>query len=344
MLERRHVMVSDFSDVPKVTTKVPPVTADINTFQTLTKTSRERRVKTWGLFPSQWLIYQTGGEIKVWQCLLLELFIFIAFFPSYWAFDTNTHKLQTCSRLFLYTPGCWWILDKEPHCCCVFIAAHCPTINRITRKGLIRLIQKLLWSYAAFFFCMESMCRSMITGKQNPAWERVLTSQKHFELLVVKLHLFLGDQAALGALPHRINKTHALQRHFLTAAFITETPAAPPAVVLWETTQDSLIAWPIVRVRMSVLGTSDVLRKSQNNLAEMQHRFHQNSYYTPNCVPDSLSVTVQLYSRVYNLNKTSRYDFISDEDTALLLLSFLNGNKRHYLQITKHDNRTTFFM
>lgn len=126
------------------------------------------------------------------------------------------------------------------------------------------------------------MCRSMITGKQNPGrrsgskpffkvW--VLTSQKHFELLVVKLHLFLGDQAALGALPHRINKTHALQRHFLTAAFITETPAAPPAVVLWETTQDSLIAWPIVRVRMSVLGTSDVLRKSQNNLAEIQHRF-----------------------------------------------------------------------
>lgn len=149
MLERRHVMVSDFSDVPKVTTKVPPVTADINTFQTLTKTSREWRVKTWGLFPSQWLICQTGGE-KVWQCLLLELFIFIAFFPSYWAFDTNTHKLQTCSRLFLYTPGCWWILDKEPHCCCVFIAAHCPTINRITRKGLIRLIQKLLWSYSGF--------------------------------------------------------------------------------------------------------------------------------------------------------------------------------------------------
>lgn len=58
------------------------------------------------------------------------------------------------------------------------------------------------------------------------------SSKKHFELLVVKLHLFLGDQAALGALPHRINKTHALQRHFLTAAFITETPAAPPAVVL----------------------------------------------------------------------------------------------------------------
>lgn len=121
-----------------------------NTFQTLTKASREWRVKTWGLFPSQWLICQTGGENKVWQCLLLELFIFISFFPSYWAFDTNTHKLQTCSRLFLYTPGCWWILDKEPHCCCVFIAAHCPTINRITRKGLIRLIQKLLWSYSGF--------------------------------------------------------------------------------------------------------------------------------------------------------------------------------------------------
>lgn len=61
-----------------------------------------------------------------------------------------------------------------------------------------------------------------------------LTCQKHFELLVVELHLFLGDQAALGALPHRIDETHAGQRHLLTAALITETPAAPPTVVLQE--------------------------------------------------------------------------------------------------------------
>lgn len=62
----------------------------------------------------------------------------------------------------------------------------------------------------------------------------LLTSQKHFQLLVVELHLFLGDQAALGALPHRIDEAHARQRHLLTAAFIAETPAAPPTVMLQE--------------------------------------------------------------------------------------------------------------
>lgn len=62
---------------------------------------------------------------------------------------------------------------------------------------------------------------------------KLLTPQEHFELLVIELHLFLGDQAALGALSHRIDETHAGQHHLLTAALVTETPAAPPTVVLW---------------------------------------------------------------------------------------------------------------
>lgn len=62
--------------------------------------------------------------------------------------------------------------------------------------------------------------------------EELLTCQQHFELLVVKLRLPLWHQAALGALSHRINKTHAGQRRLLTAALVAETAAAPPTVVL----------------------------------------------------------------------------------------------------------------
>lgn len=64
----------------------------------------------------------------------------------------------------------------------------------------------------------------------------VLTCQKNSELLVVELRLLLGEQAALGAMSHRVDETHAGQHHLLTAALIAETPTAPPAVMLQETT------------------------------------------------------------------------------------------------------------
>lgn len=74
-------------------------------------------------------------------------------------------------------------------------------------------------------------------GEQMPPWCfwwrcEGLTSHEHFELFVVELHLPVGHLAALGTLPHRVHETHAGQRHLLTAALITETPATPPAVVL----------------------------------------------------------------------------------------------------------------
>lgn len=63
----------------------------------------------------------------------------------------------------------------------------------------------------------------------------VLTCQKNSELLVVELRLFLGQQAALGALSHRVHEAHAGQHHLVAAALITETAAAAPAVMLQET-------------------------------------------------------------------------------------------------------------
>lgn len=60
----------------------------------------------------------------------------------------------------------------------------------------------------------------------------LLTPQQNSELLVVELHLVLGDQAALGALSHRVHETHARQHHLLAAALVAEAAAASPTVVL----------------------------------------------------------------------------------------------------------------
>lgn len=60
----------------------------------------------------------------------------------------------------------------------------------------------------------------------------MLTIHEHFELFVVELRLLLRDQGALGALPHGVHEAHARQRHFLTAALVTETLPTPSAVVL----------------------------------------------------------------------------------------------------------------
>lgn len=67
------------------------------------------------------------------------------------------------------------------------------------------------------------------------SFRTALTCQKNSELLVVELRLLLGQQAALGALPHRVHEAHAGQHHLVTAAFVTEAAAAAPAVMLQET-------------------------------------------------------------------------------------------------------------
>lgn len=60
----------------------------------------------------------------------------------------------------------------------------------------------------------------------------MLTIHEHFELFVVELGLLLRHQGALGALPHGVHEAHAGQRHFLTAALVTETLPTPSAVML----------------------------------------------------------------------------------------------------------------
>lgn len=80
--------------------------------------------------------------------------------------------------------------------------------------------------------CSPALFGSVVASRLRT--KNLLTSQKNLELLVVELHLSLGDEAALCALPHRVHETHAGQLHLLTAALITETPAAPPTVMLQE--------------------------------------------------------------------------------------------------------------
>lgn len=75
-----------------------------------------------------------------------------------------------------------------------------------------------------------SCCSLEFEWTQPELW--VLTIHEHFELLVVELGLLLRDQGALGALPHGVHEAHARQRHFLTAALVTETLPTPSAVML----------------------------------------------------------------------------------------------------------------
>lgn len=60
----------------------------------------------------------------------------------------------------------------------------------------------------------------------------VLTIHEHFELFVVELRLLQRDQGTLRALAHGVHEAHARQRHFFTAALVTETLPTPSAVVL----------------------------------------------------------------------------------------------------------------
>lgn len=60
----------------------------------------------------------------------------------------------------------------------------------------------------------------------------VLTIHEHFKLFVIKLCFFLRDEGTFSTLPHRVHKAHARQRHFFTAALVTETLSTPSAVML----------------------------------------------------------------------------------------------------------------
>lgn len=88
--------------------------------------------------------------------------------------------------------------------------------------------------------CQIKMNSEVKSGKKSQkltsrgAGGRPLTCQEDFELPVVELRLLLGQQAALGALAHRVHEAHAGQRHLPAAAFITEAAAAAPTVVLQE--------------------------------------------------------------------------------------------------------------
>lgn len=80
------------------------------------------------------------------------------------------------------------------------------------------------------------------------SFKKVLTCQENSELLVVELGLFLGQQAALGALSHRVDEAHAGQHHLVTAAFITEAAAAAPTVMLQETRRQNQLISPEIKL------------------------------------------------------------------------------------------------
>lgn len=61
---------------------------------------------------------------------------------------------------------------------------------------------------------------------------RGLTTQEHFELLVVELGLLVGHQGTLGALPDGVHEAHAPQRHLLAAALVAEALPAAATVML----------------------------------------------------------------------------------------------------------------
>lgn len=55
---------------------------------------------------------------------------------------------------------------------------------------------------------------------------RGLTTQEHFELLVVELGLLVGHQGTLGAPPDGVHEAHAPQRHLLAAALVAKVFAS----------------------------------------------------------------------------------------------------------------------
>lgn len=60
----------------------------------------------------------------------------------------------------------------------------------------------------------------------------VLTIHEHFKLFVIKLRFFLRDEGTFSTLAYRVHEAHARQRHFFTAALVTEALSASSAVML----------------------------------------------------------------------------------------------------------------
>lgn len=87
------------------------------------------------------------------------------------------------------------------------------------------------------------MANEALRGQRSgpPVLGKVPTCQKDLELPVVELRLFLGQQAALGALAHRVHEAHARQRHLPAAALVAEAAAAAPTVMLREEAD----CWPV---------------------------------------------------------------------------------------------------
>lgn len=105
----------------------------------------------------------------------------------------------------------------------------------------------------------------MAKGQRSepPILRKVLTCQEDSELPVVELRLLLGQQAALGALAHRVHETHAGQRHLPAAAFIAETAAAAPTVVLQEQADLSVVFSGTERRGQISSAGSDVLLRQE---------------------------------------------------------------------------------
>lgn len=168
LLDRRHVIVSDFSVVPKVTPKVPPL--------------RQKRESRFSLF-------------------------------------TDSGSLEK---------------------------------GRILRKSRHEESKKemLTWRGQRSESTRVRGWTGNAPANLTRSSKKVLTCQKNSELLVVELGLLLGQQAALGALSHRVDEAHAGQHHLVTAALIAEAAAAAPTVMLRETRRrDQLISPEIRRIQ-----------------------------------------------------------------------------------------------
>lgn len=87
-------------------------------------------------------------------------------------------------------------------------------------------------SHASYQFCLTQHLNKSKWDWNSIYVHLVLTIHEHFKLLVVKLCFFLRDEGTFSTLAHGVHKTHARQRHFFTAAFVTEALSTSSAVML----------------------------------------------------------------------------------------------------------------
>jgi len=100
----------------------------------------------------------------------------------------------------------------------------------------------------------------------------VLTIHEHFKLFVVELCFFLRDEGTLSTLAHRVHKAHARQRHFFTAALVTEALSTSSAVML-STRQYFvyLFTQEIIREQFDKVTTlNSLLPKKQNSFSAVK--------------------------------------------------------------------------